>query len=153
MDGAHPIQDTERLRARILRQLNIVGMSDAEKDDVAQEVFLALLTTQDRVRHVENWVTAVARRKAFAMLRRRNRFARVELDRVEEPSVNAVAELYIDVHRALATSRIKVRNLFLERYLEQRGAEELAVRARTSPSTVKRRIKLERERLRRRLGD
>lgn len=143
--------DFRLLRLGILRQLKSTSLSVAEKEDITQDVFVVLLSSPHPIRNAQHWVVTVARRLAWATLRRPGRYPLPEAFPLRNCRATRFDDERLDLASALRTSGPKQRKIVLWRLVEECSLEDVSHRTNLSLSTVKRYLRAERARLKRRL--
>ncbi len=136
--------------------------TDAEVDDVVQEVFCVALLKLDeltRVDELRGWLVTVAVRAAGKRLRRRKLLRSLgfqdEPDYEQVAGLNASFEDRVELkrlYRALDKLPVRRRLAWAVRYLEGEPLEEVARRCGSSLSTAKRDVTLAHARLAKELG-
>jgi RNA polymerase sigma factor (sigma-70 family) len=148
--GATP---EEILYARVAPVVNRVVWTylaaDSERDDIAQEIFLAIVrgapTLKDPTR-LEAWAARVAVNAIWNVFRRRKfrRWSSLESMLDAEPSIHHAdfegRELVIRTRRILEMLPLKQRMPFTLKLLGNASVEEIAELCDCSPRTVKRRL-------------
>jgi RNA polymerase sigma factor (sigma-70 family) len=143
----------EILYARVAPVVNRVVWTylaaDAERDDIAQEIFLAIVrgagTLKDPTR-LEAWASRVAVNAIWNVFRRRKLRRWLSLESVEnaEPSIHHAdfegRELVLRTRRILEMLPLKQRMPFTLKLLGNASVEEIAEKCGCSPRTVKRRL-------------
>ncbi len=134
----------------------ILGSSD-EVDDVVQETFIAAhrgLQKLNEVRAFRRWLVTIAVRKVSHRLSQRKLRPLVGLDfqAGDEPHTDpSEAELARELYGALSAMGADLRIPWVLARVEGHKLEDVAVECDASLATIKRRIALAEERLRRRL--
>lgn len=152
----------KRHEARVFRVLRLLGVASADRDDVAQNVFLRMFRGLDGFRAgrpFSSWVYKIAANAALDWRGQSDRLRREEApwdDAVEEPAVEPAAgqlELARRLETALETLSERERAVFV--LVEMEGIEraDAAQALGITRITLRRHLGLAKERLRQALGE
>lgn len=148
--------DVQALRRVAYLAASSRGLRPADADDVAQHAILRLMMVQHRVQSPAGWVRIVAQRTSAALVRTGERWRSLEdicsPTDARWPTGGAAPgpafDLLLDIDRALRKLPATFREVWLEHFLERYSLDELTARTGLSRSTLIRRIRRSRRRLR-----
>lgn len=130
-------------KAVFLTCLGILGQP-CDAEDVAQEVLIKGFTEIYRLRDGAQfgcWIIRIAKNESINFLRKRQRMARSEDDRVSPPSEKEIAHS-IDLDRALARLPETLRLPLVMYYLNGQNVKRVADRLGMSASNVYQRLRM-----------
>lgn len=154
-----------RHEVRVIRIVRFLGIPSAEREDVAQEVFLKVfrhLSTYSRGRSFSAWLYSIAVRAAYDWRARARRVSVREVTWSDEADAKVSGEAYAveqppgDLARrlesALGTLSERERAVFVLKELEGLETDDIARVLRLSSVTVRRHLGLARARLQKSLA-
>ena len=139
--------EVEQLSRRMDNRLRKLGLSEADREDIRQQVLLEYLVNRGRVRNPRAWVGIVAYRKGLSSIYC-DRLVPLEF----EPRCEYPEEERLDVRRAFERGTAESRELVMRRFLHGEKLREFADCGLGSLSTVKRNLRRAEESFRRRVG-